>query len=83
MKSFKIVLIALFAVVVFACNQKPAQKEDGNVAYFRHVQFTETPWDIEKGTHALTAKEAETVNNYKFTYNNWISHFADFIAQCP
>ncbi len=69
MKSIKIVLIALFAVTLFSCNQKPAQKEDSNVAYFRHIQFTETPWDIEKGTHALTAKEAETVNNYKFTYN--------------
>lgn len=70
MKSFKIVLIALFAVVLFSCNQKPAQKEDANVSYFRHVQFTETPWDTEKGTHALTAKEAETVNNYKFTYDD-------------
>jgi len=69
MKSIKIVMIALFAVTLFSCNQKPTQKEDSNVAYFRHIQFTETPWDIEKGTHALTAKEAETVNNYKFTYN--------------
>lgn len=69
MKSFKIVLIALFAVVLFSCNQKPAQTEDDNVKYFRHLQFSETSWDLERGTHALTAKEAQTVNNYKFTYN--------------
>ena len=74
MKSFKIVLIALFAVVLFSCNQKPKQVESQqesvqeNVAYFRHIQFTETPWDIEKGTHSLTAEEAQSVNNYKFTY---------------
>jgi hypothetical protein len=69
MKSLKIVLTALFAVVLFSCSQKPAQTEDPNVAYFRHIQFSETPWDLEKGTHPLTADEAKTVNNYKFTYN--------------
>ncbi|NQU51919.1 MAG: hypothetical protein HQ522_05225 [Bacteroidetes bacterium] len=75
MKFLKIVLIALFAVVLFSCNQKPKQVDSQqeavqeNVAYYRHIQFTETSWDLEKGTHALTAKEAKTVNNYKFTYN--------------
>ncbi|NOR74722.1 MAG: hypothetical protein GQ525_06145 [Draconibacterium sp.] len=69
MKLFKIVLIALFAITFFSCNPKPAQTEDPNVSYSRHIQFTETPWDIEKGTHVLTADEAKTVNNYKFTYN--------------
>ncbi len=75
MKSFKIVLIVLFAVVLFSCNPKPkqadSQKESAqkNVAYFRHIQFTETSWDLEKGTHPLSAEDAKTVNNYKFTYN--------------
>ena len=35
-----------------------------------HLQFSETPYDIEKGTHPLTADEAKTINNYKFTYDN-------------
>lgn len=70
MKSLKISLIAVFAVVLFACNQKPTTTENSNVAYFRHIQFSETPWDTEKGTHALSADEAKTVNNYKFTYND-------------
>ena len=37
--------------------------------YFRSIQFSETPWDIEKGLHPLTAEDAKTVNNYKLTYN--------------
>ena len=69
MKFLKIVSIVFFAVALFSCNQKPAQTEDENVQYFRHIQFSETSWDLEKGTHALTAKEAQTVNNYKFTYD--------------
>jgi len=69
MKSLKIVLIAMFAIALFSCNKKPTQTEDDKVSYFRHIQFTETPWDQEKGTHALTADESKTVNNYKFTYN--------------
>ena len=35
----------------------------------RSLQFNETPYDIEKGTHQLTADEAKTVNSYKFTYD--------------
>ncbi len=70
MKLLKFSLIVVFAAVLFSCNQKPAPSENANVAYYRHLQFTETPWDIEKGTHALTADEAKTVNNYKFTYND-------------
>lgn len=76
MKLYKLFLVAVIAIGFFSCNQKPKQNDSQQesaqekVAYFRHVQFTETPWDIEKGTHSLTAKEAQTVNNYKFTYND-------------
>ena len=40
------------------------------VEYYRNLQFSETPYDIEKGTHPLTADEAKTINSYKFTYDN-------------
>ncbi len=40
------------------------------VEYYRSMQFSETPYDIEKGTHPLTADQARTINNYKFTYDN-------------
>jgi YD repeat-containing protein len=39
------------------------------VEYYRNLQFSETPYDIEKGTHPLTAEQAKTINNYKFTYD--------------
>jgi len=70
MKFQKFILFALLAVTISACNQKPAKTEaESNVKYFRSIQFSESPWDTEKGTHALTAEEAKTINNYKFTYN--------------
>jgi len=70
MKFQKFILFALVALTFNACNQKPAKTEaESNVKYFRSIQFSETPWDTEKGTHPLTAEEAKTINNYKFTYN--------------
>jgi YD repeat-containing protein len=40
------------------------------VEYYRNLQFSETPYDIEKGTHPLTADEATAINSYKFIYDN-------------
>ncbi len=71
MKWYKLFFIAAIVVAINACNSKPKQaEEDANVKYFRNLQFSETPWDIEKGTHPLTAEEAGEINNYKFTYND-------------
>jgi YD repeat-containing protein len=39
------------------------------VEYYRNLLFNETPYDIEKGIHPLTADQAKTINNYKFTYD--------------
>jgi len=70
MKFYKFILFAFVALAFNACNQSPAKKEaDANVKYYRGIQFSETPWDTEKGSHPLTAEEAKTINNYKFTYN--------------
>lgn len=69
MKWYKLIFILAFIFGLNACSQKPSGTQD-NVKYFRHIQFSETPWDVEKGTHPLTSREAETVNNYKFTYND-------------
>ncbi|MBN2635641.1 MAG: hypothetical protein JXR61_05180 [Prolixibacteraceae bacterium] len=71
MKWYKLLLIAVIALAINACNSKPKQtEEDANVKYFRNLQFSETPWDVEKGTHPLSADEATEINNYKFTYND-------------
>jgi hypothetical protein len=71
MKWYKVTFIVAIAFALNACSPKPKQAEEqANIKYFRNLQFSETPWDIEKGTHALTAEDALTVNNYKFTYND-------------
>jgi hypothetical protein len=68
MKFYKLFFIALIAIGLNSCNQPPAKKmADNNVKYYRSIQFSETPWDTEEGLHELTAEEAKTVNNYKFT----------------
>lgn len=70
MKFHKLFLFALIAFALNACNQKTAKNEaDSNVKYYRSIQFSETPWDTEKGSHPLTADQAKTINNYKFTTN--------------
>jgi hypothetical protein len=67
----------LFSVVVLiiaslsACNQAPAKKNsDTSIVYYRNLLFSETPWDIEKGSHKLTPEEAVEINSYKFKYDN-------------
>ena len=70
MKFYKFILFAFVAMAFNACNQNPSKKAaNGNVKYYRGIQFSETPWDTEKGSHELTAEEAKTINNYKFTFN--------------
>lgn len=64
-------VLAGFAAVFFlACNPKPAATTSENVSYYRSLLFSETPWDVERGTYPLTAEEAKTVNNYKFTFDD-------------
>ena len=71
MKLIHLILIMVAVFAINACNQKPAQtEENANVKYYRHLQFSETPWDQEQGLHPISAKDAETINNYKFTWND-------------
>ncbi len=71
MRLYKLLFIAVVLTAFYSCNRKPANSEvQDNVKYYRHLQFSETPWDLEKGTHPISAGEAETINNYKFTYND-------------
>ncbi len=70
MKITRLILIAMVVLAIGACNQKPAQTEaQSNVKYYKQILFSETPYDLEKGTHPITADEAAGVNNYKFTWN--------------
>ena len=66
-------LLTLFAIVfvVGSCTQEtPKEAKFEKVQHYRHLLFTETPWDAVRGTHKLTADEAKSVNNYTLMYDN-------------
>jgi YD repeat-containing protein len=63
-------LLIVVALLAFGCKPKsaaPATKS--GIEFYRSLQFSETPFDIEKGTHKLTPDEAKSINSYKFTYD--------------
>jgi YD repeat-containing protein len=73
MKLNKLTLPLILALVlgIISCTGKTTQSNlKTGVEYYRNLQFSETPYDLEKGTHPLTAEEAKTINNYKFTYDD-------------
>lgn len=69
MKMRYLFLLTVMLAFLSACNQKPAAEKQENVKYYRQLLFSETPWDLERGSHEISAAEAEKVNNYKFTWN--------------
>ncbi len=71
MKITHLFLIMVAVIGLSSCNSKPAKNDsEANVKYYRHLQFSETPWDLEQGTHPISADDAEKINNYKFTWND-------------
>jgi len=69
--SFLFGFFALIGAGMTACNQaSPKNNSNSGVEYYRNLLFSETPFDIEKGSHPLTAGEASDINSYKFTYDN-------------
>jgi len=68
--TFPIILTLIIGIGIVSCTGKTTGKNiHTGVEYYRNLQFNETPYDIEKGTYPLTADEAKTINNYKFTYD--------------
>jgi YD repeat-containing protein len=68
---FPLILTIVIGTGVISCTgKKNTTNNQAKVEYFRNLQFSETPYDIEKGTHPITADQAKTVNSYKFTYDN-------------
>ena len=64
-------ILVILVIAIQSCNQSSGTDQvKSGVEYFRSLQFSETPFDIEKGLHQLSSEEAATVNNYKFTYND-------------
>lgn len=66
---FLFLLTGIIAASFHACTPKTAATQPENVKYSRSLLFSETPWDTETGTYELTAEDAKTINNYKFTYD--------------
>jgi YD repeat-containing protein len=74
MKLSKLILLIMISAVlmigVVSCTSTTASKNvHTGVEFYRNLQFSETPYDIEKGIHPLTADEAKTINSYKFIYD--------------
>ena len=59
--SYRALSLFTIAGVLFmltSCKQASAPVQSG-VEYYRNLQFSETPYDLEKGTHKLTPEEAK------------------------
>ena len=71
-RQFSMVFLMISLVVgVVSCTGGSNQKKlHSGVEYYRNVVFSETPYDIERGSHPLTAEESKSINSYKFTYDN-------------
>ncbi len=68
--KFRIVyLLIAFTALIMSCSPKK-QDKDPDVKYYRHLQFSETPYDRFQGIYPLTAEEAEEINHYRFEYND-------------
>ena len=76
MKLNKMIIPAILALVLgfalISCTGSGEKKKEvkSGVEYYRGLQFSETPYDLERGVHPLTEAEAKTINNYKFTYDD-------------
>lgn len=67
--KFKSAFVAFILILsVYSCKTGQEEKESG-VQYYRHIQFSETPYDQLKGVYPLTDKQAAEINHYRFTYN--------------
>jgi YD repeat-containing protein len=69
--TIPVIFLLILGIGIVSCTGGSAQKnKHAGVEYYRNLQFSETPYDIERGTHRLTPDEAKTTNSYKFTYDS-------------
>jgi YD repeat-containing protein len=66
---FVITVVTLFSLI--GCAGKGGKNNaDSGVEFYRNILFSETPFDVEKGTHSITADDARSINSYKFTHDS-------------
>jgi YD repeat-containing protein len=66
------IYFAVLFILVLLCGCKPKTgqtAQHSGIEYYRGLQFSETPFDTERGTHQITPEEARNINAYKFTYD--------------
>jgi hypothetical protein len=63
-----ILAVFLVSAVFMSCTKK--EEKTDKTAYFRVIRFSETPWDVPAGNHAVSAEEAKKINAYRFSYND-------------
>lgn len=71
MNKLNVFYLLIVLVIGFSsCTGKGGQKKtEPGVEYYRALLFSETPYDTERGSRKLTADEAKSFNNYKFTWD--------------
>ena len=69
MKIRNLLIISIIIMSVVSCATK-TEPADNGVKYFRHMKFTETPFDKLDGIYPLSSEEAKEINHYRFTYND-------------
>jgi YD repeat-containing protein len=66
-----LILVIVLGIAVVSCTGNATSKsKHSGVEYYRNLLYSETPYDIETGTHPITADQAKLINSYKFTYDN-------------
>ncbi len=68
MKNILSILSLFLLLMAFSCQPRDKSAESGTT-YFRHLGFSETPYDGFRGLHALTADEAKHINHYRLSYD--------------
>src|SRR5512133_2379075 len=63
-------LLATALTVLLAVSCSTTKQDKSSTEYYRNLLFSETSFDMERGSHKLTPEEAKTVNSYKFTYDD-------------
>jgi hypothetical protein len=70
------ILTRLFIIVIIASGLSSCRSKENKfrlhqgVEYYRHLKFSESPYDLETGTYPISPEEAANINNYKFTYDD-------------
>lgn len=69
MKTFASLSAILLLSGLFSCQSGEKSAESGT-RYYRHLRFSETPYDRFTGNHEITAREAKRIDHYRFSYDD-------------